>query len=212
MAVNLVLDNGNFSGNPPVLENVLVAAGLRVGSVGVASGGNVACPTASVGVLTLQGVPSGSSPEVSFNNSPLLPLLPQEYVIANGNSTGGGVQEGCLQVFTYNNGGFVGELVNTFIPPRGVVGPPVVAGTQAIWGLTSGAQAGTATIPLGAATVAVANTAVGAGTIIMLSGNGAADATALYFNPVITPGTGFAINTNANATAAKAVNWFIVRY
>jgi hypothetical protein len=52
MAVNLVLDNGNF---PPLNANVLVAAGLRVGSLGVASGGDITAAgsiTAGSGALT----------------------------------------------------------------------------------------------------------------------------------------------------------------
>jgi len=65
MSVNYVLDNGNFSQGGPVLENVLVAAGLRCGSVGVATSGSVTADgsvtanTASLGnSLILNGNPS----------------------------------------------------------------------------------------------------------------------------------------------------------
>jgi hypothetical protein len=58
MAVNLVLDNGNFSQGGPVLENVLVAAGLRCGSVGVATSGTVTAGGGFGDSAVLNGNPS----------------------------------------------------------------------------------------------------------------------------------------------------------
>jgi len=61
MAVNLVLDNGNFPSND---ANILVAAGLRVGSVGVSSGGAGGFTNS----LTLTGFPNvPSGPGVAPN-------------------------------------------------------------------------------------------------------------------------------------------------
>jgi hypothetical protein len=78
--------------------------------------------------------------------------------------------------------------------------------------MSSPAQAGVATIALGSATIAVALPAITADSIIVLTGRGAPDATATSFNAVLNSGIGFAITANANATAAKVVSWFVVRY
>jgi hypothetical protein len=65
MAVNLVLDNGNFPFND---ANVLVAAGLRVGSDGVASGG----AGTFTNQLNLQGFPTVPSAPGPAQNEFLL--------------------------------------------------------------------------------------------------------------------------------------------
>ena len=203
-AVVLNQDSGN---------DQLYATGVLSGTKGLITKGSVIGRDGNLVTLTLSGdVPAGSSAELTFQDVPALPLLPQQHIFTSPSASGGGDQEGVLQLFTYNNGGFVVELVNTEVPPRGAVGPPALVGTQAIWGMVSPAQSGIATIPLGAATIAVANTAITAGSVVMATGTGAADATATTFDVALTAGTGFAINANANATAAKQVSWFVVKY
>jgi hypothetical protein len=72
MSVNYVLDNGNFSQGGPVLENVLVAAGLRCGSVGVSSGGAVAASslvTNNGGQLLLNAPAAFTAPQTAPANA-----------------------------------------------------------------------------------------------------------------------------------------------
>jgi len=73
-------------------------------------------------------------------------------------------------------------------------------------------QANTATIPLGSATIAVALPAITANSLVLVTGRGAPDATAISFNVVLNAGVGFSITANANTTAAKTVTWFVVRF
>ena len=97
MAVNLVLDNGNF---PPLLANSLVAAGLRVGSLGVSSGGPIVSSgtiTAGdeiVAVNTLQVRASAPSGVLGNNTA---------YNWDNAGTSGGGLSENHLQLFGYFN-------------------------------------------------------------------------------------------------------------
>ena len=100
MAANLVLDNGNFSGNPPVLENVLVAAGLRVGSVGVASGG----PIVSGGTITAGDEITAVNTLVVRAGAPFGALGQNTaYNWDNGGVSGGGLSQNHLQLFGYFN-------------------------------------------------------------------------------------------------------------
>jgi hypothetical protein len=84
--------------------------------------------------------------------------------------------------------------------------------------MDSGAQSaysyqstGSATIALGAATVAVADTRITANSLVFLQLT-AADATATRVIPALNAGVGFTITANANATAATGVSWWIARF
>ena len=139
--------------------------------------------------------------------------LQQEVIITVPSNNQQGNDTGCLNIYTKsNNSAIVARLVSTQVSGEGSAGPPVVLGTQAIWGMTSAFQSGRATIAAAGTTIAVANTAILAGSVILLTGNGAPDATATSFNAVITAGVGFVITANAATTAAKDVNWFVARY
>ena len=70
---------------------------------------------------------------------------------------------------------------------------------------------GSATIALGAATVAVALPAITANSLVFLQLQ-AADATATRVIPALNAGVGFTITANANATAATGVSWWVARY
>lgn len=73
-------------------------------------------------------------------------------------------------------------------------------------------SSGSAIIALGAAFVDVANTGVTANSMIIVC-NRTLDATAnLFAIDHIVPGTSFRIQTNANATGACVVNWWILAY
>jgi hypothetical protein len=99
MAANLVLDNSNFSGNPPVLENVLVAAGLMVGSVGVSSGGAVVANGSVTGTVvqaknTLQVRATAPFADAGQNTA---------YNWDNTGTSAGGLSENHLQLWGYFN-------------------------------------------------------------------------------------------------------------
>lgn len=98
MAANLVLDNGNFSGSPPVLENVLVAAGLRVGSVGVSSGGPI---TTSAGLTTATQATVGNTLQIRAGAPVAAGVNPTFYDFYNTGVSGGGLQQNHLQLFGY---------------------------------------------------------------------------------------------------------------
>jgi hypothetical protein len=79
--------------------------------------------------------------------------------------------------------------------------------------MVSAFQSGSATIALGGSSIAVANTAVLASTIVMVTASGVApDATATSFSVEVVAGTGFTIHSNAAATAATVLKWFVARY
>ena len=81
--------------------------------------------------------------------------------------------------------------------------------------------AGSATIPLGANTIAVANTAITANSVVLFSVTGAApDADAPLVCVQLTAGVGFAFNcftaanppVATNAAAAITIRWLIAKY
>lgn len=76
----------------------------------------------------------------------------------------------------------------------------------------SPARSGQATIPLGAATIAVPLAGIAAGSIVLACEAGAApDATLGQLAVSVNAGVGFSITGVANATAATTVNWYWVR-
>ena len=124
--------------------------------------------------------------------------------------------EGCGTIFTRSGSlpppGNVAFLVSTQVPPRGLVGPPVVNGDQAIWGMIGDYQSGSATVALLSTSIQVANTAVLATTIVMATPL-LIDATATHFAVSVQAGVGFTITVNAApTTAALPFNYFVVRY
>jgi hypothetical protein len=72
---------------------------------------------------------------------------------------------------------------------------------------------GTATIPLLATSIAVANTAITATSVVMITPVGAENATATRFWVTLNAGVGFSINTQAAPTVGpKDVMWYVVSY
>ena len=123
---------------------------------------------------------------------------------------GGSVPEGTLQWDAYVGGGFAQALVNIAPCPRGSAGPPVIPPNSALFNLTSAVQSGVATIPIGAATIAVPLTSIGASAVVVFSPLSPPDATCIGIHAVITAGTGFSLTGAANATAAVPLSWFVV--
>lgn len=88
----------------------------------------------------------------------------------------------------------------------------LLSGTPAAAAPVVAVAAGSASIPLGAATVAVANTSIKATSIVVAHINqAAADATCKVVCVRLSPGVGFTIDGNANATAALPVTWAILK-
>jgi hypothetical protein len=75
-------------------------------------------------------------------------------------------------------------------------------------------NSGTATIAIGASSVAVADTSIGANSVVLVQYQGAAvDATLTSIVRVaLNAGVGFSIVGNANATAAVSVMFMVVKY
>lgn len=66
---------------------------------------------------------------------------------------------------------------------------------------------------LGAATAVVVDAAITANSIVVLSGIGATNATAITFSVELNAGVGFTVRTEAVATVArKAVNFAVLKY
>jgi hypothetical protein len=193
----------------------LYATSILTGAGGVVAKGIVVSRgdliSGSTGIFVTDEAAAGGA-QMTFQSAPALPLTAQgaKMVVLSAGPLG---TEGCLNVFTLNTAGAqVQTVASTQIPPRGVVGPPAITGGQAIWGLVAPSQSGVATIGIGVATIAVANTAVTAASIIMVTPTGAPDTTAFSFNITLAAGVGFTITANANANANKTVSWFVVRY
>jgi hypothetical protein len=107
MAVNLVLDNGNF---PPLLANSLVAAGLRVGSLGVSSGGDI---NAS-GVITGNEVVALNTLQVRATAPNGVVGQNTAYNWDNAGVNGGGLAENHLQLFGYFNPATTVQTIQEF--------------------------------------------------------------------------------------------------
>lgn len=194
-------------------SDVLYASG------GVLTGGSITALNGSVsavrGFFTQVAIEddsaAGGDAGLFLFNRPLLPLLPQQYTVTVPSS---GTPEGILTVRNRDAAGAnLIELASSQIPCRGLVGPPVVNGNQAIWGLTAPSQSGTASLAATTSSVVITNTAVLAGTIVMVTVEGAApDATATSFSVENQVGASFTIHANAAATADTTLQWFIVHY
>lgn len=220
---SVVLDNSASTGAPNT--STLTANGCRLGKGGISSSGNVVL-TQGGGVVVSpnknQQAPvlitargdglTGNVASLTWEEySAALPQVSYNWQLGTGGG-GGAIQEGHFSLDAYVSDTFSQGVVEIGPCPRGAAGPPVIPPASAIFGLVSPAQAGVGVIALGTATIAVANTSVQASTIIMLTGAGVPDATATSFTPTLNPGVGFTITANANATAAKDVYYFIVRY
>jgi hypothetical protein len=199
--------------------DVLYAAGGLLAGSGISSTGDITGVVARFQQVVVKDLNPNDITDAGvflFNSAgptETPPRLQQEVIITVPSNNQQGNDTGCLNIYTKSdNSPIVARLVSTQVSGEGSVGPPVILGTQAIWGMTSAFQSGRATIAIGGTTVAVPNTAILAGSVIMLTGEGVPDATATTFDAVITAGTGFVIETNAAATAAKNVNWFVARY
>lgn len=73
-------------------------------------------------------------------------------------------------------------------------------------------RAGQATIPIGASTVQVANTAITANSVVVFSPLSAPDATCVGIRVVLNAGVGFSLTGAANATAVVPLAWFVAKY
>jgi hypothetical protein len=73
-------------------------------------------------------------------------------------------------------------------------------------------QSGDATIPLGAATIAVAIPAITATSVVLFSPLAPPDATCVGLHIVLAAGVGFSITGAANATAAVPLSYFVAKY
>lgn len=220
---SVVLDNSASTGAPNT--STLTANGCRLGAGGLGSTGNVVLTQGAgvvvspnknqQGTIIVSAVGDGLTGNVAVvsweETSAALSQVAYNWQLGTGGG-GGAIQEGHLALDAYVAGGFSQGLVEIGPCPRGAAGPPIIPPNVAIFGLNSSAQSGAAQIPLGAATVAVANTSITAGTVIVLGPAGAPDATATSFNVVLNVGVGFSITANANATANKDVYYFIVHY
>jgi hypothetical protein len=147
---------------------------------------------------------------------PAAQLFPQEVITAVPSNNLQNLTPECLNVYikdTASSAVIVQKLVSSQVPARGLVGPPVVAGDRAIYGLVSTAQSGRAAMAATTSAVVIANTAVTANTVVMVTVEGAApDTTATSFSVAMGVGVGFTIHANAAATADTTLQWFIVHY
>jgi hypothetical protein len=201
-ADGLLVGGGGIVSRGPLLvtkpSGLLVApeqalnAEIRVRAVGDGQTGNDASVTWTEGYLT-----SAST-------------IDWAWLLGVGGVPVGAVPEGKFVLAGYVGGGFSQNVCSVEPNPRGSAGPPIIPAASSLFNIISSVQSGVATIPLGAATVSVALTSITANAVVIAVGVGAHDTTALYFNVTITAGTGFAITSNANATAAKNVKWFVV--
>ena len=197
---NVVATNDVEANTLTILQTANIDGTATLGAASITDGG-----------VAISDSLSNGSASVTMTNLPTLPLTSQG---AKLNVLSTGPLEGLLTVFTLNTAGAqVQTIASSQVPPRGVVGPPVVAGTQAIWGMVAPSQSGTAIIANGSQNIIVANTAITANSIIMVSGNGVVNATAEFFTTTVQVGVSFTISANAAATVADVgVNWFIVHY
>ena len=194
------IENGTNTGTSLLVQSVFADEFVARSEVLVALAnlGNTTSPSANLAMTETTGV---------------LPSVTYQWALGSGPGGGGATPEGYLTLDSYIGGvGFSQGLVKIAPNPRGEAGPPVVAANRAIFQLVATPQSGVAVVPLGGATVAVANTSITASSVIMLTGLGAIDATATSFTVVLNAGVGFSVTANANATAAKSVCYFIVKY
>ncbi len=94
-------------------------------------------------------------------------------------------------------------------------GPPITASSAVAAvpiSLAAATQSGLATIPLGAATIAVAAPAITASSVVMFSPLAAPDATCVGIRVVLNAGVGFSLTGAANSTAAVPLAWFVAKY
>jgi hypothetical protein len=94
-------------------------------------------------------------------------------------------------------------------------GPPINGATASFScpvSFPSTAQSGLATIPLGAATIAVALPPITANSVVLFSPLSAPDATCIGLRVVTSAGVGFSLTGAANATAAVPLAWFVAKY
>lgn len=198
----------------------LYATGVLAGGRGLTTSGGVVAQSVSVqapknaqstiiATATGDGT-AGNVAVLSFSeNSGALSNISYNWQLGTGGG-GGAIVEGHLALDAYVGGGFSQGLVEIGPCPRGSAGPPVVPANSAIFGLNSPAQSGVATIPIGAATIAVPLTSITAGAVVVFSPLAPPDATCIGIHAVITAGTGFSLTGAANATAAVPLSWFVV--
>lgn len=74
-------------------------------------------------------------------------------------------------------------------------------------------RTGESSIPAGAPLIAVPDTAITTNSIVFCCAGDVADATAVVFCVgALTPGVGFTIRANANATNPTPIRWAVLRY
>lgn len=196
-------------------SDTLWATGAVLGAGGVSSSGTiqsqaviVQAESAENSILQIRAIaPNAGTPA----NSAILALSEQkgalsqityEWDLGCGGVGAGSVPEGVLQLISYENAAYAQTLVS--------VGPVPRAATNAIFGLTSAYQSGTATIANGTSTIAVSVPGMTSSGIVMITPTGPPDATCVgLYVPTPTAGS-FSITGVANATGAPVVHWFVV--
>jgi len=218
---SVVLDNSASTGAPNT--STLTANGCRLGAGGLGSTGNVVLTQGAgvivspnknqQGTLIVGAVGDGLTGNVAVvsweENSAALSQVAYNWQLGTGGG-GGAIPEGHFALDSYVGGGFAQGLVDISPNPRGAAGPPVIPPNSALFNLTSAVQSGTASIPIGAATIAVPLTSITAGAVVVFSPLAPPDATCIGIHAVITAGTGFSLTGAANATAAVPLSWFVV--
>ena len=188
----------------PNSADCLTASQIILGSGGVASSGPVVAGSAievrpPTGQALIEIVSRDAAAALHWE-------APEGAVAMDMNLSAAGV----LTMAPY--GGASNNLI-TIGDPRASAGPPALLANSEIFGFTSAYQAGTATIPIAAASIAVVNTNITAASLVMLQIRGAAaDATLTSVIATLSAGVGFTITGNAAATAAVVVSYFVVRY
>jgi hypothetical protein len=196
-------------------SDYLWATGAIFGAGGVQSSGTIQSEAVIVqaessesSILTIRatapnaGTPGNVASLVLSETKGALSQIAYQWDLGCGGVGVGAIPEGVLQLTSYENAAFAQTLVS--------VGPVPRAATDAIFGLTSALQSGVATIPLGAATIAVLIPGLTATGIVMITPTQAPDATCIDLR-VPTPAAGtFSITGAAAATAPVLVNWFVV--
>lgn len=196
-------------------SDYLWATGAVLGAGGVSSSGNVVSEAVIVQAESAEnsqlsivatapnaGTPANAAILSLAETKGALSQITYQWALGCGGAGAGAIPEGVLQLVSYENAAFAQTLVS--------VGPVPRAATNAVFGLTSALQSGVATIPIGAATIAVSVPGLTATGIVMITPTQAPDATCIDLR-VPTPAAGtFSITGAAAATAAVLVNWFVV--
>ena len=192
-----------LSVDDPVLANPVVAQGAGGGQFsakwdGTEFGtGRVSCDMGAGAAGGSEGLQlnGGATPQTQAIRWGLGTQIPEN---------GDGVTGNDLQLWSYVYPGGVGSDINVLSVKR----------SNGAVSFNAPVQCGIATIPTGQQTIAVANAAVTAASVIVCSPTGAPDTVADYVKGVtINAGVGFTIAVNANVLGAGwNIAWFVAKF